>query len=40
MTSTSLPACRHPTDYVVLAVGGNSILEPKVADQLVAYSLP
>jgi quinoprotein glucose dehydrogenase len=26
--------------YVVWAVGGNSILEPKVADQLVAYSLP
>ncbi len=27
-------------EYVVWAVGGNSILEPKVADQLVAYTLP
>ena len=27
-------------EYVVFAVGGNSILEPKVADQLVAYTLP
>ncbi|MEP7240184.1 MAG: pyrroloquinoline quinone-dependent dehydrogenase [Devosia sp.] len=26
--------------YVLFAVGGNSILEPKVADQLVAYALP
>ena len=27
-------------EYVVFAVGGNSILEPKVADQLLAYDLP
>jgi len=27
-------------EYVVWAAGGNSILEPKVADQLVAYTLP
>ena len=27
-------------EYVVFAVGGNSILEPKVADQLIAYDLP
>ena len=27
-------------EYVVFAVGGNSILEPKVADQLVAFALP
>jgi quinoprotein glucose dehydrogenase len=27
-------------EYVVFAVGGNSILEPKVGDQLVAYALP
>lgn len=27
-------------EYVVFAVGGNSILEPKVADQLVAFTLP
>jgi quinoprotein glucose dehydrogenase len=27
-------------EYVVWAVGGNSILEPKVADQLIAYTLP
>jgi quinoprotein glucose dehydrogenase len=27
-------------EYVVFAVGGNSILEPKVSDQLVAYTLP
>ena len=26
--------------YVVFAVGGNSILEPRVSDQLVAYALP
>jgi len=26
--------------YVVFAVGGNSILEPKVGDQLVAFALP
>ncbi|HVX71581.1 MAG TPA: pyrroloquinoline quinone-dependent dehydrogenase [Devosia sp.] len=27
-------------EYVLFAVGGNSILMPKVADQLVAYALP
>jgi quinoprotein glucose dehydrogenase len=27
-------------EYVVFAVGGNSILEPKVSDQLIAYALP
>jgi quinoprotein glucose dehydrogenase len=27
-------------EYVVWAVGGNSILEPKVADQLIAFALP
>jgi quinoprotein glucose dehydrogenase len=27
-------------EYVLFAVGGNSILEPKVSDQLVAYALP
>lgn len=27
-------------EYVVFAVGGNSILEPKVGDQLIAYTLP
>jgi quinoprotein glucose dehydrogenase len=26
--------------YVVFAVGGNSILDPRVSDQLVAYALP
>jgi len=26
--------------YVVFTVGGNSILEPKVSDQLIAYALP
>jgi quinoprotein glucose dehydrogenase len=27
-------------EYVLFAAGGNSILEPKVADQLIAYALP
>jgi quinoprotein glucose dehydrogenase len=27
-------------EYVVFAAGGNSILEPKVSDELVAYALP
>jgi quinoprotein glucose dehydrogenase len=27
-------------EYVVFAVGGNSILKPQVADQLIAYTLP
>ncbi|SHJ19233.1 PQQ-binding-like beta-propeller repeat protein [Wenxinia saemankumensis] len=27
-------------DYVVFTVGGNSILKPQVADQIVAYALP
>jgi quinoprotein glucose dehydrogenase len=27
-------------EYVLFAVGGNSILEPKVSDQLVAFALP
>jgi quinoprotein glucose dehydrogenase len=27
-------------EYVVFAVGGNSILEPKVSDQLIAFALP
>jgi quinoprotein glucose dehydrogenase len=27
-------------EYVVFAVGGNSILKPQVADQLIAYALP
>jgi len=27
-------------EYVVFAAGGNSILEPKVGDQLIAYALP
>jgi quinoprotein glucose dehydrogenase len=27
-------------EYVVFAVGGNSILEPRVSDQLIAYALP
>jgi quinoprotein glucose dehydrogenase len=27
-------------EYVVFAAGGNSILEPKVSDQLIAYALP
>jgi len=27
-------------EYVVFAVGGNSILLPKVSDQIVAYTLP
>jgi quinoprotein glucose dehydrogenase len=27
-------------EYILFAVGGNSILEPKVSDQLVAYALP
>jgi len=27
-------------EYVAFAVGGNSILEPKVSDQLIAYALP
>ncbi len=27
-------------EYVVFAVGGNSILEPKVSDQVVAFALP
>jgi quinoprotein glucose dehydrogenase len=27
-------------EYVAFAVGGNSILEPKVSDQTIAYALP
>jgi quinoprotein glucose dehydrogenase len=27
-------------EYVLFAAGGNSILEPKVSDQLVAYAIP
>jgi quinoprotein glucose dehydrogenase len=27
-------------EYVAFAVGGNSILEPKVSDQMIAYALP
>ena len=27
-------------EYVVFAVGGNSILLPKVSDQIVAFALP
>jgi quinoprotein glucose dehydrogenase len=26
--------------YVVFAVGGNSILTPRVSDELIAFSLP
>ena len=27
-------------EYVLFVAGGNSILEPKVGDQLIAYALP
>ena len=27
-------------EYVLFVAGGNSILEPKVSDQLIAYGLP
>jgi quinoprotein glucose dehydrogenase len=30
----------HGRQYVVFAVGGNSILLPRVGDQLVAFALP
>lgn len=30
----------HGRQYVVFVVGGNSILEPKVSDQVIAYALP
>lgn len=38
----SIPAVftRQGADYVVWAVGGKPSLKPKVADQLVTYSLP
>ena len=42
--AVSIPAVSNPAvlthegaDYVVWAVGGNSILKPQVADQVVAY---
>ncbi len=40
--AVSIPAVftHDGTDYVVWAVGGNSILKPQVADQIVAYRLP
>jgi quinoprotein glucose dehydrogenase len=27
-------------EYVVFAVGGNSIISPKVSDQVIAFTLP
>lgn len=40
--AVSIPAVftHDGEDYVVFAVGGNSILKPEVADQAVAYRLP
>ena len=40
--AVSIPAVftHQGADYVVWAVGGNSILKPQVADQVVAYRLP
>ncbi len=39
--AVAIPAAftHEGTDYVVFAVGGNSILKPQVADQVVAYRL-
>jgi len=39
--AVSIPAVftHNGVDYVVWAVGGNSILKPQVADQVVAYRL-
>jgi len=40
--AVSIPAVftHEGIDYVVFAVGGNSILKPEVSDQVVAYKLP
>ncbi|MFD1807048.1 PQQ-binding-like beta-propeller repeat protein [Gemmobacter lanyuensis] len=40
--SVSIPAVfsHEGQDYVVFVAGGNSILKPRVADQVVAYRLP
>ncbi|MCF6370680.1 pyrroloquinoline quinone-dependent dehydrogenase [Rhizobium halophilum] len=40
--AVSIPAVftHEGADYVVFAVGGNSILKPEVSDQVVAYRLP
>jgi quinoprotein glucose dehydrogenase len=40
--AVSIPAVftHDGVDYVVFAVGGNSILKPEVSDQVVAYRLP
>ncbi|MGF7158776.1 quinoprotein glucose dehydrogenase [Rhodoligotrophos appendicifer] len=40
--AVSIPAVftHEGVDYVVFAVGGNSILKPEVSDQVVAYRLP
>jgi quinoprotein glucose dehydrogenase len=47
MGQVDAPAVAEPAvytykgrEYVLFAVGGNSILEPKVGDQLVAFALP
>ena len=40
--AVALPAVydMNGREYVVFAAGGNSILEPKVGDQLIAFALP
>jgi quinoprotein glucose dehydrogenase len=40
--TVALPAIYtyHGREYVTFAVGGNSILSPKVSDQLIAFALP
>lgn len=40
--AVSIPAIYnyHGTEYVVFVAGGNSILLPRVSDQIVAYALP
>ncbi|WP_299364772.1 pyrroloquinoline quinone-dependent dehydrogenase [uncultured Paracoccus sp.] len=40
--AVSIPAVftHEGVDYVVFAIGGNSILKPEVSDQVVAYRLP
>ena len=40
--AVSIPAVydHDGQQYVVFAVGGNSIIKPQVADQLIAFTLP
>ena len=39
VVSTPAVFTHEGADYVVFVVGGNSILTPQVADQIVAYRL-